>query len=606
VRIDVAGWTAELRGDELADISYQGTRLLRAIRVVVRDHDWRTAPPVRRRLVISGPQDGSRALRLDIDVVHRDGAVEFQWIGEITFRPGGLGFALRGAALRTFRRNRIGIVVLHPIEDAGRAVEVTEPDGATRPGRLPVAISPHQPLRNIRALRWSTGDVGAHLQLTGEVFETEDQRNWTDASFKTYCTPLAEPFPVTVTAGQRVEQSAILSVTASPVPVRAIRRTTTSDIPIALSRSAGPLPAFGLGCSTVDLGLPEPERTPHPTAAALLVELDLRQTGRWARLASALAEARAWRAELDVRLITDDPGHIAEAVDRLVGHPLCRIGVFHPASHVTEGELWTALTDQLARLPRVSPVGGTRAHFTELNRTLDRLPADIPELTFGITPQMHAVEREHVVDSIAGQRQVAENAVRLAGGRPLHVGPITLKPRFNAVATTSGLPVVPIGDQLLAERTDQRQSTAFAAAWMLASAQALAIDGVTSLTYFETVGPRGLRPTGDRPVYPTFPLTESLMALTGPRVEVESDLPEGLALLAASTRQGTVAIASNISRTTRRLRFVRPAAVTGVTRIGAADPARPAPVITYDGRYPCLDLAPDDVVQVSFDPRRAH
>jgi hypothetical protein len=340
----------------------------------------------------------------------------------------------------------------------------------------------------------------------------------------------------------------------------------------------------------------------QPTAAALLAELDLRQPGRWARLATALAEAEAWRAALDVRLITDDPRHITEAVDRLAGHPVCRIGVFDPASHVTESNIWTALTDQTARLPGASLVGGTRAHFTELNRTLDRLPADIPELTFSITPQMHAIEREHIVDSIAVQRQVAENAVRLGGGRPLHIGPITLKPRFNAVATTPDLPVVPVGDQLSAERTDQRQSTAFAAGWMVASIHALAIGGVTSLTYFETVGPRGLCLTGHGPAYPTYHLVKGLISVvTGKRIEVERELPDGVALLAASTRQGTMVIASNISRTTHRLRFVNPQAVTGMTRIGSADLHQPLPVITYDGRYPCLNLAPDDVLQISFD-----
>jgi len=35
----------------------------------------------------------------------------------------------------------------------------------------------------------------------------EDQRNWTDASFKTYSTPLSEPFPRLVRTGDLVEQS---------------------------------------------------------------------------------------------------------------------------------------------------------------------------------------------------------------------------------------------------------------------------------------------------------------------------------------------------------------------------------------------------------------
>ena len=51
----------------------------------------------------------------------------------------------------------------------------------------------------------------AHLYFEGDVFETEDQRNWTDASYKTYSTPLDQPYPAKVTKGtalfQRIEFS---------------------------------------------------------------------------------------------------------------------------------------------------------------------------------------------------------------------------------------------------------------------------------------------------------------------------------------------------------------------------------------------------------------
>jgi hypothetical protein len=55
-----ADWAAELRGDELANITFSGVLLLRAFRVVVRDQDWRTVPPQRTRLSVhEGQSDGS-------------------------------------------------------------------------------------------------------------------------------------------------------------------------------------------------------------------------------------------------------------------------------------------------------------------------------------------------------------------------------------------------------------------------------------------------------------------------------------------------------------------------------------------------------------------
>jgi D-apionolactonase len=69
-------------------------------------------------------------------------------------------------------------------------------------------------------LRALTHEAAPGLRVTcrmeGDTFEMEDQRNWTDASFKTYCTPLAEPFPVLVEPGDRVDQqvTVIVSQTA--------------------------------------------------------------------------------------------------------------------------------------------------------------------------------------------------------------------------------------------------------------------------------------------------------------------------------------------------------------------------------------------------------
>ena len=42
-------------------------------------------------------------------------------------------------------------------------------------------------------------DAGLRFAFEGELFELEDQRNWTDASFKTYPTPVAlsDPRPMT-------------------------------------------------------------------------------------------------------------------------------------------------------------------------------------------------------------------------------------------------------------------------------------------------------------------------------------------------------------------------------------------------------------------------
>ena len=36
-------WSIEVRGAELAEVSYRGRRVLRSVRAIVRDRDWNTA-----------------------------------------------------------------------------------------------------------------------------------------------------------------------------------------------------------------------------------------------------------------------------------------------------------------------------------------------------------------------------------------------------------------------------------------------------------------------------------------------------------------------------------------------------------------------------------
>ena len=49
----------------------------------------------------------------------------------------------------------------------------------------------------------------------------EDQRNWTDASYKTYVRPLALPWPYTLAAGAKFEQAITLTVTGRSQNARA-------------------------------------------------------------------------------------------------------------------------------------------------------------------------------------------------------------------------------------------------------------------------------------------------------------------------------------------------------------------------------------------------
>ena len=52
-----------------------------------------------------------------------------------------------------------------------------------------------------------------------------------------------------------------------------------------------------------------------------------------------------------------------------------------------------------------------------------------------MTPLFHSLGTEQLVESLAMQRLIAEQTAAWRAAAPVHVGPVTLRPRFNNVAT---------------------------------------------------------------------------------------------------------------------------------------------------------------------------
>ena len=565
----IGAWEFELRGDELADIRLGGRRVLRSVRAVVRDRDWNTIGLVVDRVTAAEAS-------LTLHVRSAGGGASFRGIVRAEACGGGLRVLCDLESAEPFETNRTGLVALIPPAAAGSPLATGHADGSSSESELPVAISPHQPVRDIATLRWSDDGLAIGLAFDGDVFEMEDQRNWTDASFKVYSRPLALPFPYGLAAGERVMQAITLTADVVGPPA------TPADSEIVL-RAGGAFPAIGLGTSTA----PDPAPAGGgagaqmtEVAATTLVELDL----GWPGWPAALDRAAAVGVPLDVRIVLAaevapgavGPGtaggvELTRAVALLRRHPVARVTAFQPtgpARHVSDA----AAIDLLRAAMRdggleAAVVGGTRAHFTELNREHHRLPAGLAGIVHSVTPLFHSRDTEQLVESLAMQRLVAAQAVELAGGAPVHIGPISLRPHVNDVATTP--PPRPAASDLssgygthLTDADDPRQGTPELAAWTIASAAALAVPGVASLTYFERWGPRGIvDASGAR--LPVADAIDALAALAG-RELLSGASPDGLVwavgarVADGSTDEPTV-LAANLDAVPRTVRILTPA-----------------------------------------------
>lgn len=484
------------------------TDVLLMVYAAVRDHNWGTVPG---RLSGEQIEAGPDSFRVQFRSEHIQNDVDFVWQGTITGAADGtIVFHFDGAARSTFRRNRIGFCVLHPMSCAGQPCAVLTVDGQRSAGQFPLHIAPHQPFKNLRAIAHPVvPGVIAEVLMEGDTFEMEDQRNWTDASYKTYCTPLELPFPVTVEQGTTVVQTITLRLTGAALAAE----SAPAPLAFTVSReAAGPLPPLGLGAAShgQPLRARELDRLKSLNLSHLRVDLRLSAPGWEAALRRAAAEAAGIGAQLEVA------AHVsAEAAAELaalraladeLGAPVARWIVFHVGEKSTSAA-WARLgREHLSAYRGGTPVGaGTDAFFTELNR--QRPPADdVDCVVYSINPQVHAFDNASLVETLAAQAVTVTSAQQFSGGKPVIVTPVTFKMRWNPNATGPE-PETPPGE--LPPQVDARQASLFGAGWTVGSVRYLAEGGAAALTYYETTGWRGVMETEDGPAvpakFPSFP-----------------------------------------------------------------------------------------------------
>jgi hypothetical protein len=484
--------TAFLRHLRLGD-----HEVLRAIYAAIRDQNWATITP---QITIREQEIKPDSFRIVFDADCRRGHIDYFWRGTLTGdKDGRVQYIFDGESRSDFQRNRVGICILHPIaECAGKPVSIDHSDGSAENGIFPRDISPHQPFFDIKGISYEAAGTGitAKLEMDGDTFEMEDQRNWSDASFKTYCTPQARPKPHPVKKGDRVRQSVTLTLSGKVRPILPVNLGRPPQLSISTTPVVT-LPPIGLCVASHrrPLAPREIERLKALRLSHLRVDLHLNDPNHPALLELAVAEARAIGAGLHIALgLGANPDQQINALsphlERLKPPVLLWI-ILHdsenPASETTVQRVRPAL-QKFA--PNVLFAAGTRDFFTEINR--DRPPANsASSICYSNNPQVHAFDNTTLIENLAGQVYNVETA-RTFTPRPVVVSPITLRIRNNtsAAAEKSG------ALSELPSDVDPRQLSLFGAGWTLGSIARLAATGfVHSLTYYETTGWRGLMET---------------------------------------------------------------------------------------------------------------
>ena len=511
-----------LKDGHVGGLGWHGVELLRGVSYPIRDADWGT-------VLLDAADDSLAADRNTAQYIREFATSAEGFAGRFTIDASASGEVSMDLVLVAQREHsicRAGFTLLHPIVGlAGDQLTVVHSDGTAEMTHFPAMISPSQPAREISGLRYRIDGCAIEIAMSGDVFEMEDQRNWSDASYKTYCRPLARPYPYVVRRGETITQRIEISLLGQSRPARKGRRS------LALQPSSEPLkeavPAVALAverewkhCLGDDLA-----------DVRRIIRVDLRSDDL-----SVLEDASA---PFDLEVITDDEiGAAREGLRSLAGalarsnwvpgHVLAAPSAYLK-SHQPDGP-WPvgAAPEEVAdaaraAFPNSRIGGGVLTNFAEFNRCRPD-PARVDYVSHGSSAIVHAADDESVFQTIEALPHIFASTRAIAPALPYRLGLVSIGMRTN-----------PYGPGLNdnRERTlrtmtaaDPRASTIVGAAWMVAAMAATKGFGIEVIALGSPAGPFGIVETETGRLRPGFHVVRGLHSLGGlPRASVDSGDP---------------------------------------------------------------------------------
>jgi len=519
-------------------VRFGGIEVLRGIMFLVRDENWGTFTPVLEDLTV---EEGTDAFSISYRATCADAVRKLVYRATIIGKSdGSLSFVAEATPETDVVTNRTGFIVLHPIDGiAGKPVKVLREDGSEDLSAFPANIDPRCPFTDIRALSHEIAPgVWATCTMEGDAFEMEDQRNWSDASYKTYVRPLRRPWGYTLPKGETFTQSVRLTVSGELEA--GVGGANDAPVTLTIGEFAGKLARIGIGVPAEEaaFALANPELIRKLAPNLMVCQIDLRRSEGHNEVRNAGRLATMTGAKIVLEIITrgtlDPAGELAPVAEtvRAAGLALEAVTVFpdQDMKSVQPDAPWPPMPTYAenfaaaqAAFPGVAVGGGMAAYFTELNRK--RPPAAaLDYVTFTTCPSVHAADDVSVMETLEAVPHLIRSTRAFMGADvPVRIGPSQLGCRENAYGKATA-PNESNGRVCLS-RIDPRQRGLFNAAWTLAYIAACSREGVEAVTLGAPSGPFGymarttdfVQPWYDEQpgthLYPAFHVMAGLSAL---------------------------------------------------------------------------------------------
>jgi D-apionolactonase len=411
-----------------------------------------------------------------------------------------------------------------------------------------------------------TEGVFAECRMEGDTFEMEDQRNWSDASYKTYVRPLELPWPYALKAGVPIRQTITLSIKGHAAVSAAAASAKAGQVILSHAETLGALPAIGLAVRPEDMNANASGVINTVKPQRLLLHFDpdaghgIAQLHAYCELTSKRGVAAALELALPCKRSPEDELKEIAAWVRASGLKLSSLTVSPSVDRQSTppGSQWPdcppleeVYSAARAAFPGVELGGGMLSYFTELNRK--RVPADTLDfITHATNPIVHAADDISVMQTLEALPFITRSVRAFYGSKPYHIGPSSIAMRQNpygsATKANPDLQRMPMASR------DPRHNGLFGAAWTAGYAAQVVSARPATLTLSAATGPFGLMAGPGEPVpeggmRPLFHVIKWLAAHAGWEAAQcdSSDGTRAVCVLAASSAGRRAAMIANLT-----------------------------------------------------------
>ena len=467
-RVTHGGFTLDLAREAIRNIRYEGVQIIDLLYTAIRPSDWSTlkSDEYAADLRISGndyeitiTESFTSALVATTKVILSVGntfSVEYELKGlaEYSVNRWGICFCLDTA-------DWMGASVLSSGNSYSLLRDISPQrvvDGVVQ-GLFPESHEMQFIAADQRYLK---------VASNGKVLEAEDQRNWTDNTYKIYSGSLKEPRPFTTSPGSSWKQKVNFEV--------GVPKQNSADPTKILVREIEALPSIGLQFNS------DPLLTPDDLEKALvLLEIDHLRVNAESLTPQKIATTASNGLILETALLSSNQNEIlkAEVVQLSERVPAgSRLLIQREGREVVEA------TDLPKNESLNTYIPGTDAYLVDLHREKFEFTNSV---SYSITPTVHSTDTETIFKTLSTQKESIEFAQKYLAPQ-VFLSPITFSTRGNPETGHSRDQRINFADLDSAMHI----RTIEGAAWTLGSIHAVASAGAFSGSWHELFGEHGI------------------------------------------------------------------------------------------------------------------